>query len=535
MAQSRVTDTISRDLYALEDESNPRGSRRTGVWPSTTLDQVFDQERSDHKTLRQILADLRQEIITGGRGNIEFPVTSVNGQTGDVTITPATIGLDQVDNTRDINKPLSDPQREALMDILKNYDFNVNLQELYDHLLDSSNPHGVSLEQINKDDALTKFVQVLISKHNFSTLSNVHMDIRRSLSHLWNIVDTIGDGLDEKLENLTHDIEDHMTDVYAHQNLFDAKEDLVNKAVAFSDSQDNNHSKYPSTRAVVEYVIAKIAEFSDTLPKISSWIDDIIIVKSRADIPEATSRYYRKVYIIQEGARSKSEMAVCRLDTEGNRYFWDYSEFGTYWKFNPYHFKDSAEGLTINTTNLMESMLNEKGALEKTLAEILSRYYTREEVDDKAYLQRIRIVPGTQDGTIRYYINGDEQTMSDDIRVSGLRRLAFLDYVTEEEIYDQAVQERHIINRGVVTRHLRERAVTHEKIMCPPGYIIGNIDDDTMTAHLLPIENLGGLGEEFEEMSEWTLQRIWNGEELPGYDDEVSPDLVVQIWNETEP
>lgn len=511
MASSRLADTISRDLYALEDEENPRGSKRTTVWPSTTLDQVFDQERSDHKTLRQILADLRQEIITGGRGNIVFPVTSVNGMTDDVVITPETIGLGQVDNTRDADKPLSDPQREALMAILRNYDFNVNLQDLYDHLLDTDNPHGVSIEQINREDALTKFVQQLITKHNFSTQTNVHMDIRRSLSHLWNIVDTIGDGLDEQLENINHMVEDHLTDVYAHQDLFAAKEDLANKVVAFSDTDDNNHTKYPSTRAVVEYVISKITEFSNTIPKISSWIDDIIIVRNRSNIPEPTSRYYRRAYIINEGYRSKSELAICRLDSEGN-YYWDYSEFGTYWKFNPNQFYETDDGLSINVTELVSSILDKEGVLENTLREILAGYYTKKDIDNFGFVGQIKIVPGTMDGTIRYYINGDERTMSEDVAVSGLHRLAYLEWVTENELYDQAVQERHIINRGIVTRHLRERAVTHEKISCPPGYIIGNIDDDTQTAHLLSFEQLQGEidKEGLTEITEEKMEEIWN-------------------------
>jgi hypothetical protein len=37
----------------------------------------------------------------------DFPVTSVNGQTGDVTVTKSSVGLSNVDNTADVNKPVS--------------------------------------------------------------------------------------------------------------------------------------------------------------------------------------------------------------------------------------------------------------------------------------------------------------------------------------------------------------------------------------------------------------------------------------------
>jgi hypothetical protein len=43
-----------------------------------------------------------------------YPVTSVNGQTGAVVLTKSNIGLDNVDNTSDINKPVSTAQQAAI-------------------------------------------------------------------------------------------------------------------------------------------------------------------------------------------------------------------------------------------------------------------------------------------------------------------------------------------------------------------------------------------------------------------------------------
>ena len=50
-------------------------------------------------------------ISTVGTG-----VLSLNGQTGDITITKTDVGLDQVDNTQDINKPISLATQSALND-----------------------------------------------------------------------------------------------------------------------------------------------------------------------------------------------------------------------------------------------------------------------------------------------------------------------------------------------------------------------------------------------------------------------------------
>jgi len=115
VSNRRVQGSIRRDLYVLEDENNPRSSQAENILPSTILDQVYDDQSPTNKNLREIIEELRQEIITGGRGNIKFPVTSVNGMTDDVVLTKKSIGLEHADNTRDIDKPLSSPQRNAVM------------------------------------------------------------------------------------------------------------------------------------------------------------------------------------------------------------------------------------------------------------------------------------------------------------------------------------------------------------------------------------------------------------------------------------
>lgn len=72
-------------------------------------------------------------------------VSSVNGMTGDVIISKTTIGLDNVDNTSDANKPISILQKEAL-------DSKTDVTDFTNHISNSENPHNVTKTQIGLSD-----------------------------------------------------------------------------------------------------------------------------------------------------------------------------------------------------------------------------------------------------------------------------------------------------------------------------------------------------------------------------------------------
>lgn len=478
MAGNKLNSTMNRDLYVLEDETNPATSGLDKVYPSTVLDQVFDDQSPSKKTLRQIIEELKQEIITGGRGNIVFPVTSVNGMTDDVIITKNNLGLGRVDNTRDADKPLSVPQRNAIMDILKDYDFNVNFEELYNHLMDTNNPHDVTLEQVNKDDILTSFVNKLIGQHNLSTDVNTHIDIRRSLMTLWNLVDDINNNIEDRITNSLNMLDRHIQDKLAHQELFESKEDIANKVLSFSLTTDNDHTKYPSTRAVSEFVKDQLKTFKSELPDVKDWIDDIKVINSRDNLPTATERYWHKAYFIDNGNSSHNEIAICRQNPDEKTYDWDITPLGTYTKFDKKYFIDSTDGLTLIMPAIVKDILDRNGALDTYLDDVLSKYYSKEDIDKFAFLRDVKIVPGTQDGTIRYYFNDDLTTMSHDVKVSGLKRIAYLEWITENEIWDQAVHSRHILSNSIENRHIQDEAVHAENLSCTYGNLFANTKDE---------------------------------------------------------
>lgn len=78
--------------------------------------QGYAKEDAIPTTVSQLENDVG--YITAG----EVPVQSVNGQTGAVTITKGSIGLGEVDNTSDADKPVSTAQANAIAQVQENLD-----------------------------------------------------------------------------------------------------------------------------------------------------------------------------------------------------------------------------------------------------------------------------------------------------------------------------------------------------------------------------------------------------------------------------
>lgn len=489
----RLAEILHSKLYVFEDEDNPNSSKVKNVLPIAVIDDIYEDETAS-RSLREILDDLRQEILTGGIGNIKFPVTSVNKKTGDVVLTKVDIGLGRVDNTADIDKPLSTPQREAIMNILEDYDFHINLQDVYDHITNMNNPHGVTIEQLNFDGMLEEFVKRLIALHNNSREHTVHLDIRRSLATLWELVEKINNEIDGKLDDSISYMNEHYTDPLAHEDLFNAKENKSNKVASFTDTTSSDHTKYPSTRAVVEYVIQKLIEYNEQHPDIENWIDDISVVDTRDDLPTPTLRYFRKAFFIRKGIDSHCEIAICRKNSDQSTYSWDCSSLGSYHKFDEKYFMDSTNGLTLEMSAIVNEILSNDGTLKKVLEEVFDGYYNKKDIDDMHLVSGITIIPGDELGCIKYYINDNQDTISDNIPVNGLKRIAYLEWITEKEIWDNAIRSNHIINKAIETRHIQDMAVTPEKMYCHHGYLLGNLKNpnDDM-AHFVTLTELADV------------------------------------------
>lgn len=713
---NKITDNLSKPLYMLDNEDDPHGSSMKGIYPTTTIDDVFDPTSTSQKNLRTIIEELKRMILDGGIGNIVFPVTSVNGQQGEVEITLKTLGLDKIDLTADKDKPLSDPQRSAIMKILENYDFDSDVEDdLKKHLQDSNNPHKVTFDQINVDNVVDELISKYLTRHNNSISEDTHRDIRNRLSSIENAEQEHKQVVSDRIDGLYKRMVAHSIDKGAHSDLFDQKEDVKNKARNML-SYDN--TTYPTTRAVAEYVISKVNEVKQSINLVDSWIDDIQVVENRSSLPKPSSKFYRKAYFIVYGNDHKQEIAICRKiggdsktasdpqswitkdgspiteekiqalldaldddynddsmyngsvpypeidagtsgdesteqDTSGDtvyekghnkfsynpltgelaftydeadgepifnitesgnlqvtydeydsiadtfenlyfainndditlilnesteQYYWDIQTLGAYTVFDPKYFYNGVDGLTLNEqnvgaimtemagqynsyengankfyynkdtgeltfvydeadgecemhlddngnviatyeeddpiaetldklsfsiktdslllkvqdsnplTDLIEDMFNNQSAL------LLSDYYTKSEIDKQHYISSIKIVTGTQDGMIRYYINDDQTTMSEDIPVAGLGKLAFLDKVTENEIATNAIGSENIANKAIEDRHIVSESIGSDKLKASFNTLFANINDsDGKHVDEVPIDEFAQL------------------------------------------
>ena len=486
---------LTKDLLTLEDENNPSGSQADLVYPSTIIDQIFDNKSNNKKSLRTILEELDQKIITGGQVAITFPVTSVNDQMGDVVITKEGLGLDKVDNTRDYEKPFSDLQRAGVMDILEHYEFHVDLTDLYNHIAATNNPHGVTFDQINVNNIVGNYIENFINNHNHSNDS--HSDIRSSITDTNERVDQMRMYVDNKCTNVITSSNLHYTDPAAHVDLFEEKEDVANKIIEITNNLKEDTNKYTSPRAVVDYVATEVDKVRDEIPKMDNWIEDVAIVNSRINMPYPSGNLIHTLYFIRNNNREVCEIAVCKKNPNGT-YGWDYHEFLPNYKYDQTYFTNTNGTIGINPNPIVNELINNEEIVNFLRTAIsddsLQDYYTKNEIDSMHHIDAITIVPGTDNGSIRYYINNDQSTMSDNIMINGLNRLAFLDRVTENEIRDQSVDTNHIVDGAIENRHIANHVVDSRTIKCAYNTILGNFSDHTgKSAEDVSLETLAEL------------------------------------------
>lgn len=467
---------LVRDLTILDDEKNPERSKSSIIYPKSTIDQIFDPN-DNNKSLRQILAQLDEAIKDAGVGEIPFPVTSVNGEQGDVVLTKADIGLKRVDNTRDDEKPLSVPQREAIMEILGNINFEESAQAVINHLQDIHNPHGVNISQINVRGDLTRFVNELIAYHNLD--DGAHQVLVDKINTLRDFINSEGEILTTTALQSSVMVSEHTSDPDAHGEIFMSKEDVSNKTDSIGDG-DTVH--YPSTRAVNEYVTDKITEFNDSLQIPGEWIADIRVLNNRSEVPSPSAQYERVLFIVKNGQNGYQEILICRKVDDD--YYWDTSELGSPSKFNSDHFRHEHGETSLNISALGEILLNDRNIAQRVdelvsekLPEATTEFATKSYVGH--VIHKITILPGTIDGHIRFYENDDPSTMSDDIKVAGLQRLAYLENVSNNEILPESIDETQIKAKAIKNHHLDDKILTVRNFRVPYNTLIGNVSDNT--------------------------------------------------------
>ena len=302
------------------------------------------------------------------------------------------------------------------------------------------------------------------------------------ISNLSNTVDQIEGRVDDKLGQYNVLLGNHIEDPAAHQSIIDEKENRENKVPVIGD--DSTYEQYPSARAVVEFVAAKLVEFASQFNNVENWIDNIQIVQAREDLPSANLQSYRKAFLIRHGLNNTTELAVCRY--QNSAYYWDYSTFTSHAEFDMNYFVETNSGLSINTSTIANIVMHDQSIVDyisTTVGDIIpsmmGNYYTKEEIDARGDLYKIDIIPGTEDGSIRYYVNNDQTTMSPDIFIAGLTKIAFMNKLTADELADGCIEYRHILNRAVKGNHIDEKAVESSHLKAPYMTVFGNLDDSS--------------------------------------------------------
>lgn len=120
--------------------------------PAGTIEiaQVVTIEPSDPARVENIGDSTNAKLILyipkgdpGNRGEpgpaVEITEDIIQAITNELDLTPALVGLGNVDNTSDMDKPLSNAQIEV---------FSLLALEIGDHVGNKNNPHGVTIEQI---------------------------------------------------------------------------------------------------------------------------------------------------------------------------------------------------------------------------------------------------------------------------------------------------------------------------------------------------------------------------------------------------
>ena len=109
---------VDLSQYSTTEENDekyqPIGDYVTNSTFTSSLNNKVDKDGNKVLSTNDFTTELKSKLEGIEVGAQVNKVTSVAGRTGEVTLTKTDVGLDQVDNTSDLNKPISTATQEAL-------------------------------------------------------------------------------------------------------------------------------------------------------------------------------------------------------------------------------------------------------------------------------------------------------------------------------------------------------------------------------------------------------------------------------------
>ena len=131
------------------------------------VDAKLDQIESDYESADSALSSTLTNSINGVQGNLTSHTGNKLNPHG---VTKAQVGLENVDNTADINKPVSTAQATAIADAKK---AGTDAQSSVDsHTSNTSNPHSVTKAQVglgNVENKSSATIRGELTKENVTT------------------------------------------------------------------------------------------------------------------------------------------------------------------------------------------------------------------------------------------------------------------------------------------------------------------------------------------------------------------------------
>lgn len=395
---SNLRNYIIRETIIFDDESHPNTSPYDIVWPVTVLDAVIDQNTPERVTLRQILDQLTRRLDEGQEElQIEYPVRSVRGERyrddplrpeflGDVIVTKDSLALENVDNTADLQKPVSIYQRDWVETYVTQKISEIkppDLSSLSAHLLNLSNPHQVTFNQINvggRNGVVSDLIEAMLESHDKA--STTHHDIRALINKLQSIVDSNNLNINEYVRDLESELTDHLNrGGQHHAQMFASKEDRMNKVGFFSSPYVNapgvgvtdlDDTHYPSTLAVANYIEARLvrpvnSSIGGNSGGIggSSNVKDISVRADDRTLPTPSAANLGQVYLTTELKDSPgwAGLVVCRRS--GSQYTWQIEKYIPIAKMDPIYFEEGPNGWkfkpqtsTVDTLTDVELLMN---------------------------------------------------------------------------------------------------------------------------------------------------------------------------------
>lgn len=150
LLEVEITRAIQREDYIetrltdhIRDHNNPHmvTADQVGAYTKDKINELLEEINSNSSTstdtIKESISEIKQDLSD-----------HIHDYDNPHKITKAQVGLDKVDNTSDIEKPISLAVQEALNNININISDKASQKDLMDHVLDHTNPHMVTKEQI---------------------------------------------------------------------------------------------------------------------------------------------------------------------------------------------------------------------------------------------------------------------------------------------------------------------------------------------------------------------------------------------------